>query len=414
MTTPPRRSRRAPKKVKGIESRQDAEGYWTHSIRVPDPLTGRRGRVEFDDIEDAIDYQAKMRLAKRAGDLAELTAGRETIEEFFEGQYWELKARVELEENTLKVYESMWRVHLRARVGGIQLRRFNAQLGSRLRKALEDDGVGPATIVKAMTVLQSMFAAARTWDRIAVNPMVGVPKPYSVSRSKPALLPVVVEEIREHLDADGRMLVDLLGYQGMRPEEALALQYEHERERTFLIEQVNVNGKIRPGTKVRGKPERTVKILAPVREDLAAHRRRGGVLRHGKAYVIAREDGSPWSATDYRNWRARRWQRAAAAAGVATFELRRWTEDGRRRERRSYDGPTPYGLRHAAATIRIYAGDPLPTIANELGHDEQTLVRYYTHLFSELEDQPKIPMEEQIRSARAERALLLPDQHAAG
>jgi hypothetical protein len=64
------------------------------------------------------------------------------------------------------------------------------------------------------------------------------------------------------------------------------------------------------------------------------------------------------------------------------------------------DGLTPYALRHTAASMRVRARDPLPEIAEDLGHTVETLVTHYTHVIRAQHRQPVISIDEQIRRAR--------------
>lgn len=390
-----------PRRVRGIESRRRADGTWTHGVRYEDPASGKRRREEFDDIDDAVYFKEELRRAKKAGRVADLTRGQERLCDFVVDDYWPNYATVELQPNTLKGYESVWRLHVEPRVGHLELRQIDAEIGAKLRRALEDDGVGAPTIVRALTFLQSVFARAVLWGRRLENPFLSVPKPTVVARAVQPLRPVAIESIREHLDADGRIIADLIGYEGHRPEEALALQFKHFRTSTILVEQVNVDGEIRPGTKVKGKDHRIQTLYDEVARDVAEHRRRGGVVRHDEAYVIARADGRPWRETDYRNWRRRIWQPAAAAAGVATLDVEVYRDErGRRKERRRYDGPPPYWMRHGAVTVRILAGVPYREISDELGHDVKTLIDHYDHFTQDQRGAARIPVPQQIAEAR--------------
>jgi integrase len=156
---------------------------------------------------------------------------------------------------------------------------------------------------------------------------------------------------------------------------------------------------------VRGKPPRTVGLFKAVGQEVAALRLERGA-RLPSAYVIQRPDGTPWREHDYRNWRRRRWQEAAARVGVGAITIEHFEdEEGRRRTRRSYEGPTPYWLRHAGVSLLLREGQKsLPELAEENGHSVQTLLRDYAHVIAELKGLPNIPVERQIVEARAELA----------
>jgi hypothetical protein len=141
-----------------------------------------------------------------------------------------------------------------------------------------------------------------------------------------------------------KVLASVLAYAGPRPEEALALEIRHVGKATLLVEQKLVDGEIVPGQKT-GRPPRPIDLLGPLRQDLAEYMLALG-RRTPKALLFARPDGTPWREHDYRNWRRRIFQPAAARAGLATLERETTyaVVDGkrRRRTRTKYDGPRPY------------------------------------------------------------------------
>jgi integrase len=108
-------------------------------------------------------------------------------------------------------------------------------------------------------------------DQIPVNAarLVKLPAAASTPEVRP-LLPEKVEAMRAYLLAGNQLdhaaLVSLLGYAGLRPQEALALSWAHVRDRTLLIEQRVVGGAIKRSTKTR--QNRTVRLLAPVVQEL--------------------------------------------------------------------------------------------------------------------------------------------------
>jgi integrase len=124
---------------------------------------------------------------------------------------------------------------------------------------------------------------------------------------------------------------------------------------------------------------RTVSLLAPVAEDLRAWR--DVVARPGdRDVVFARTDGEVFRDTDYRNWRRRSFEPAAAAAGV---------EDA-----------TPYTLRHSFASVLVQAGWNALEISVEMGNSPEVVQRDYTHLFREFARGERIDPEAVITEAR--------------
>jgi integrase len=170
----------------------------------------------------------------------------------------------------------------------------------------------------------------------------------------------------------------VLAYAGLRPQEALALQWGHVRARTLLIEQALVDGELK-GQKT-GRPPRTVDLLPSLARDLAEWRLASG--RPGSdAYVFPAAGGGPWRDHDWRNWHKRVYVPAAIAAGV--------------------DAPRPYDLRHSFASLLIHEGRySIVDIAAQLGHEATMTLSTYAHVVAELRDAPRMGAEDHIRAAR--------------
>lgn len=413
---------RTPRKVPGVENRErrhrDGTVYWQFRVRWTDPATGTR-RVEiFDDQRDAIDFQAMLRLARRGGTLPDLSAGRETLAEYAE-EWWHAYAARNLTRPTLATYSSLWNRHALPRLGHLELRAVTPGVIARFRADLEHAGVGAPTVRKTMSMLQAMLRRAVEEDRLKTNPVAQVRKPAAPrSRAVQPLAPTVIEAMRQAvmppepaIAATDATLLSLLAYAGLRPEEALALEWRHVRQGTLLIEQKNIDGRIVVGQKVIGRAARTVDLFAALRADLREYRLAAGRPVDG-LLIFPRADGAAWRDYDYRNWRRRTFQPAAVAAGLATLEQTRTTVmvDGQRRRRvaTKYAGPRPYDLRHSFASLLIHEGRlSVVEIAAQMGHSPETLLRTYAHVFAELRGQPKVPADTQIAQARGARARRL-------
>src|SRR5205085_4041526 len=120
-----------------------------------------------------------------------------------------------------------------------------------------------------------------------------------------------------------------------------------------------------------------VRLLEPVREDLAAWR--GAAPRD--PLVFPAQHGGPWSLPAYQSWRRRAFDRAITAADAK--------------------GATPYTLRHSFASLLLHEGRSVIYVARQLGHDARLTLTRYGHVIDELEDQPSVSAETAIREARA-------------
>ena len=167
-------------------------------------------------------------------------------------------------------------------------------------------------------------------------------------------------------------------YAGLRPQEALALEWRHVRDRTLLVERALSDGELKL-LKSRRQP-RTVKLLAPLREDLADWRAAATV----RGPVFASSSGGFWRASDWRTWRKRIYRPVAEAVGI--------------------DGARPYDLRHAFASLLIHEGRlSVVEIAAQLGHNPTVCLDTYAHVMAEQDGGERVGAEEQIAAAR--RAL---------
>jgi integrase len=279
----------------------------------------------------------------------------------------------------------LWNAHLLAHLGELRLREIDVRTVMRLRADLEAAGGGRQAIRKSLAVLQSILQRAVEWQRIGSNPVRAVrkPTPKRVGAVDP-IAPLRIEAVRARLLAAGRLrdatLVSVLAYAGVRPQEALALEWRHVRERTLLVEQALSDGALK-AHKTR-RPPRTVDLLGPLRQDLAEWQ-----LSEGRptptSLVFQSGAGGPWREHDWRNWRRRVYAPVARSCGI---------ESGR-----------PYDLRHSFASLLIHEGrHSIVDIAQQLGHDPNTCLSTYAHVMAELRDADRLSAEEQIRAAREE------------
>jgi integrase len=192
-------------------------------------------------------------------------------------------------------------------------------------------------------------------------------------------------------------LVSVLAYAGLRPSEALALAYEHIRERTILIEQKWVNGKILAGQKTI-RPPRFLPLLGVLRADLHDY---GLACGHAHGLIFAQADGAPWHDHGWRDWRERVWQPACEAVGLASITNTTIVKDGKRRARRTYEGAVPYDLRHSFASLLIHENKySIMQIAEWMGHSPFTLLNHYAHVIGDTTGKSTQPSERAIKLAR--------------
>ena len=242
---------------------------------------------------------------------------------------------------------------------------------------------GAPTIRKTMVMLQSMLRTAVEWERVTSNPVRATRKP-SVKRTRAVrpLPPLTVEQLRAWLIKDRDLrdatLASVLAYAGVRPHEALALRWRSIGERTLLVEEAVAQGKLK-GQKTN-RPPRTVRLLGPLRQDLAEWSVASG--RPGdEAFVFPAASGGPWPLHDWQNWRRRTFTPAAQMIGL--------------------EGAVPLRPSAQLRLAPVHEGESsVVDIASYLRHAPSQTLDTYSHVIEELRGAEKMPADEQILRAR--------------
>jgi integrase len=357
--------------------RRDGKAYSVYRARWYESDGRERSRT-FDSRADAKAFEGKVRTLKRSSGLAQRAtpARRRSLSSRRSGGSY-MRSRTSSARRCSN-YASVYNKHLLPRIGHMRLRDLSVPTLMQLRADLEADGVGRQAVRKSLAVLQSILQRAVEWERIGSDPARSVRKP--PMRRDRAITPLTPETVRAALLDQGRVrdatLVSVLAYAGVRPQEAVALRWRNVRKNTLLIEQAVADGELK-GQKTN-RPPRTVTLLVPLRENLAAWRTEQQP-ETDEVFLFPSADGQPWR--EY-NWRRRSFRPAARAAGV--------------------EDPRPYDLRHSFASLLIHEGrHSIVEIAAQLGHNPTTCLSTYAHVIAEPQEAPRVPAEEQIRLARA-------------
>jgi integrase len=284
---------------------------------------------------------------------------------------------VTLAPKTAKHYGSLYDVHVGPYLGGLKLAELTPEVIAAWQAERLAEGAGPAAVRQALELLGAILQRAMESGRLVRNPVRFVRK---VSRPRRRevrpLAPATVEALRAVSRPRDAALISVLAYSGLRPQEALALQWSDVRERTILVERAVSLGQ-EQDTKTRA--HRTVRLLAPLRDDLLAWRLRSG-RPTGSALVFPGPGDRLWSKTTYDNWRRRAFDGAVSATGIGHV--------------------TPYALRHSFASLLLHEGRSVVYVARQLGHDARLTLSTYGHVIDELDEAPNLPAEEAIRVAR--------------
>jgi integrase len=334
----------------------------------------------FDRKSDATRFETDVRRRQQTGDLPRLDGGRETLGKFAE-TWWTTYALPNLAPKTRRIYAELWDRHVLSRLADVPLRELTPEMIASFRADLTAAGVGDATVRKTLAFVQGILQRAVEWRRIDSNPAKAVRKPpQRKTRIVDLPSPAAVEHMRASLRAQKRLrdatLISALAYAGLRPGEALALEWRHVRERTILVEQAVALGEVKV---TKTGQTRTVRLLSPLAIDLNEWRLASG--RPGpKTLVFPGFDGVAWSDTSYRNWRRRIFAPAAQAAGL--------------------DASRPYFLRHLFCSLLLAEGASVVEVARQAGHSPAMTLSTYGHVIEEFEGAERRSAEEVIRAAR--------------
>ena len=376
----------------GVEVRQyarkDGSVSETFTVRVAEP-DGRRTRRSFDSLDDALDFQARRRSAKRwrPEELRQEEGGRKTLEEFFT-EWWTDHAVVELKRATLRCYRSMWDAHALSRLGPMRLGDIDARTVVRFRGELLAAGVGVHSVVKTMAMLQRVFGVAVEYGDVTHNPFKAVKKPSpGPSREVRPLTPLQVERVAADLESRGyamsAVLVRVMAYTGLRPQEALGLHWYAVRHGVLLVEHANADGELEPlkNRKRARKRSRTVELLPSVRDELAAWRGRWRD-RNDDAIVFAHGTaGGLWRNEHYKTWHRRIYVPSTENVGLSSKR--------------------PYDLRHTWASLMIAEQRlSIVELAEQLGDNTSTVLDTYVHVMHEWRGRRRIDIDAEIRRAR--------------
>jgi integrase len=335
----------------------------------------------FDRKRDAEAFDTEIRRRRRLGTLHLLDAGAETLNAYV-AETWTPTYATLLAPKTRSVYAALFDGHLAEVLGNVPLRELTPELIGRWQSSRLASGAGPVAVRQSLALLGNILQRAVESGRIPANPVRAVRKAKLPKRPEVRpLAPVAVEPMRAASSPRDATLISLLAYAGLRPGEALALQWGDVRDRTLLVQR-SVSLGVEKGTKTGAT--RTVRLLSPLVRDLAEWRLRCG--RPGdRELIIPSARGGPWTEEAYKSWRRQAFKRALKAAGVENHAR-------------------PYDLRHSFASLLLHEGRSVIYVARQLGHGAALTLGTYGHVIDELDDSPRQGAEDAIMAARASSA----------
>lgn len=330
---------------------------------VQDPLTGLFGfRLEMGRDHGGIRMQAR-----RSGFVTAKAANAEyrrlcrqrdaqhprprlsdSVQSVCEG--WVLVRELELEPNTVYGYRCLFGL-IYPYVGRVRASRLSARMVERAYRELERTGYSRTTLRTLNLVLAKAFAEQ-------VGRTLGVRKPRESDELRPVWSLAEARRFGDYVAGDRLYpLWRLLLVSGLRRGELCGLQcgdLEPVQGTLTVRRQLVVED---PGSRVRVKPpkslngERTL-VLDPVTLDLLGPVAAGPALR----YLFAGRTGQPIRPDNLTN----RFNELAVAAQVRPIG--------------------PHQIRHLIASTLLDAGYGVHEVAERLGHDPATLMRYYARV----------------------------------
>ena len=358
-----------------------------HDVKWRDG-NGKQRSKTFRRKRDAERFDLQVKDAKQTGALTRLDGGRETLDQYVQGTWAPIHA-AQLADNTRELYSGLYAGHVSKTLGGYELRQLTPEIIGRWQADRLAAGAPVESTRKALTLLGGILQRALEAGRIPSNPQRLVRKaaPSPKPEVRP-LAPATVEAIRAALlggagrdesqrhdllalRARDAALVSILAYAGLRPGELRGLRWRHVQERTLIVHA--------PKTRRHSVVPRTVRLLAPLAQDLREWRLASG--RPGpEAFVIPGLDGGEFTSDAYDLWRSRVWADALTAVGL--------------------DYQRPYDLRHSFVSLLLHEGRSVIYVARQLGQSPALTMSTYGHVIEELEDAPRISAEDAITAAR--------------
>ena len=382
-------------------------GYWAGRgterrihYRIRPEVNGVQKSESFDDLEDALDRLAVLRLEKRKGKPAKVES-KTTLRQFVREEWLPNHAEVELDPNTLDSYMLAWQNWIRPfKIVKLPLASITTEeVRDEWAVKVKKKGIGDQTFLRCCAILSSIFRFAGESPRrtgVYVNPITNLRKPKrkTLKKRPHTYSPAVFEEVRWWLRNEqhpvrrdlGRrdaLMVSLMAYAGLHPGEVLFLRRRHVREHV-----IDVPGAVSQGRQKRTKTniERHAPLPDPLRDDLLEYM----VALGPDDLLFPGADGKCWEESDYRNWRRRIWGKARKIAAERSGE-KLISED------------SPYSARHSycGLQIRCGMGANLSQLARWMGTSVAVISETYENVIAEFADAKPRDITKEIRDARA-------------
>lgn len=327
------------------------DGRWLARWRDP---SGRQRKKSFRRKVDAQRWLDQMRAEMHRGHYVDPAAGKASFGPLAEA--W-AEGLSHLKPSTATRYRSIVRHHILPKWGRWRVAKIGHSDVAAWIGALSAAGLSPGTVRQVHRVLSLILSDAVEDGRIGRNPARRVKLPRQIRGEPRFLTAAEVETLASAAGKDGNVML-LLAFTGLRFGELAGLRVKRVdlfRRRLDIAETLTeIGGHLTAGTPKTHQRRAVVvpRSLMPIL--VAACAGKGS-----DEYVFTSPDGGPIRP---RNWRARVFDPACAAAGITDL--------------------TPHDLRHTAASLAIAQGATVKAVQRMLGHASASMtLDVYAGLF---------------------------------
>ena len=337
-----------------ISRRHTATG-WAYDVRLRRP-DGRQYKRSFPTKRAATEFAAAERLAVRAGEWLDPSAGQVSLKEYSEA--W-MAQRGDLRPRTVDLYRWLLAKHIWPGLGHRQLGEIRTAEVREWRADLMAGGLGSSTVAKAYRLLRTILCTAVEDGRIAKNPCAIRGAGVERTPERPVATLEQVYALAGAVPERNQALVLLAAFSGMRLGELLALTRERMDLDAGVVEVVESQHELVDRRIVTGPPKteagrRTVSIPPHLLPVLAQHVNRW-VGPDPQALVFTGDKGG-WLRRS--QWNAR-WREARQKVGLPELHF--------------------HDLRHTGNTLAAATGASTKELMSRLGHASAQAALRYQH-----------------------------------
>lgn len=331
------------------------DGQWRARYR---DATGREHSRHFGRKVDAQRWLDTVTSAVVTGSYVDPRLSRVTIGEW--AARW-LEGKANLKASSRDRYAGVLATHVVPRWGAVRISDVTHADVQAWVSQVAASGLAPASVHKVHRVLAMVLSTAVKDGRLPRNPATGVDLPRAVTAEKRFLDSRQVASLADAAGPQGRVVVLLLAYTGLRWGEMAALKVSRVdllRRRVHVAESVTEveNGRLDWGLP-KSHERRWVPLPRFLVDDLAEH-------LAGRASDDLVFSNSAGNVLRVGNARRAWFDRAATTAGL--------------------EGLTPHELRHTAASLAVSAGANVKAVQRMLGHAKASMtLDVYADLFDD-------------------------------